>query len=249
MSDTQEQAGPYYVIYRNYCGPNRADRDPNATYNREHYTIETEPGHENLSGNICIEGPLGQTNDWSAHAMGEYETLEEARTAIDEDEEGEVREDYDGRIIGHHYHDESGVVEVWYPVNQETGWINVDWDDIDNLQVTLAEGVQWLYCTDTGNEEAYPAWQGAALALGVDPHDRDHRDAIQERLEDIGWETEEASHAGWDAWYLVGKPPAEWAIDDAVALLAMLGVAPDKDRSALELVGMPSATIDDEDDA
>jgi hypothetical protein len=64
----------YYIIERNYVGPN-----PDQHLNDHTYKITTEPGRGNLSNEVRTQGWLGTTNDWSETAHGEYDTEEAAR--------------------------------------------------------------------------------------------------------------------------------------------------------------------------
>lgn len=65
----------YYVISREYTGPNNI-------LNSDTIRISTEPARTNLSNEVRTEGWCGTTNDWSTHAHGAYETLDQARTAL-----------------------------------------------------------------------------------------------------------------------------------------------------------------------
>lgn len=70
----------------------------------DYYVIQTTPGRTNSSREERVEGWLGQTNDWSAYAEGEYATLEEAAKGIPDhyerlsrDEHGEMM--YDDEVV------------------------------------------------------------------------------------------------------------------------------------------------------
>lgn len=70
----------YYLIKTAYCGPNMNDIEHHQD-SEGYMIIQTAPGTKNMSGEECTSGWLGTTNDWSSHACGEYENIEEARTA------------------------------------------------------------------------------------------------------------------------------------------------------------------------
>jgi hypothetical protein len=67
----------YYVIKSSYVGPN-----PQQHLNADTIGIYTVPGRTNSSREIRTDGWLGTTNDWSEHAHGEFETIEDARAEI-----------------------------------------------------------------------------------------------------------------------------------------------------------------------
>lgn len=69
----------FYIIETNYVGPNQ-DQHCDADLVR----IQTEPGRTNSSHKERTEGWLGTTNDWAEYAHGEYDTIEEARAAVEE---------------------------------------------------------------------------------------------------------------------------------------------------------------------
>lgn len=73
----------YYVIETSCVNSNQSDTT----------TIEIceSPAHKNMSGEVCINGWAGTTNNWSVDAHGEYETVEAARASINK-QFGEVRD-------------------------------------------------------------------------------------------------------------------------------------------------------------
>lgn len=77
----------FYVIETEYVGPNSQDRLDSHTYH-----IQTCPGRKNMSHEECTDEWLGTTNDWYEAAHGEYETLEAAKSKIEELTGGEYRE-------------------------------------------------------------------------------------------------------------------------------------------------------------
>ena len=68
----------YYIVTTEYAGPN-----PRENLDADRIEIRTEPGITNASHEVRTEGGLGQTNDWSLHAHGEYATLDDALDAVD----------------------------------------------------------------------------------------------------------------------------------------------------------------------
>jgi len=237
----------YYLIANKYVGPNVDDRDANARGNRDYYTIQTEPGTTNLSGEERTSGWLGTTGDWSETAMGEFETEAEAREAIPEG----VREWWDGS--GLHEPEDGEIVLV--VANVDDGKLcSVDWD-AEDLEIKLAEGVEQLYCSDPGDSSASPEWQElrAILYEARAPYpllanDPEEFKLLTEALEQLGWEVEELENLQWDHHSVYGRPGArvgdptwqawreqhaigsltEWNgidIDDAVRWLAEHGTA------------------------
>lgn len=69
----------FYIIRRNYVGPNWADQK---FIDFDTIEILTAPATTNQSHEICLEGWCGTTNDIEVVAYGEYATLEAARNAI-----------------------------------------------------------------------------------------------------------------------------------------------------------------------
>ena len=67
----------YYIITTEYAGPN-----PRENLDADRIEICTEPGITNASHEVRTEGWLGQTNDWSQRAHGEYATLDDALDAV-----------------------------------------------------------------------------------------------------------------------------------------------------------------------
>lgn len=67
----------YYIITTEYAGPN-----PRENLDADRIVIRTEPGITNSSREVRTEGWLGQTNEWSQYAHGEYATLDDALDAV-----------------------------------------------------------------------------------------------------------------------------------------------------------------------
>jgi hypothetical protein len=85
----------YYIIEREYVGPNQDQNVDSHTY-----TIQTIPARTNMSREVRTDGWCGTTNDWALYARGEYETEQAARDYIEENY-GPVREgDDSGNYIG-----------------------------------------------------------------------------------------------------------------------------------------------------
>ena len=93
---TQTQTQRYYIISTTYAGPN-----PQQHLDDDRIGISIEPGRTNQSREIVTDGWLGQTNDWSRRAHGEYATLEDAIEAVERlwperrEEEYEPEYEYD----------------------------------------------------------------------------------------------------------------------------------------------------------
>lgn len=209
-----EHRGPYYPISYQYVGPNPAEGGgTNHPGNRDLYMIHCSPGQTNMSHEETTEGWLGQTGDWSATALGEFDTIEQAREACDADTERELRENWRGSGIPDH--EDEDVAEVWVPIEREAGHLlTVEWDGedpgggLDCPEPTLHNGAEWLYSEDHNTAESEAVWDAAADAVGANhPHDYDRRDDIIAHLEALGWEVEEASHGVFV--FVVGKRPAE----------------------------------------
>ena len=81
----------YYVVETKYVGPNQ---DTDKYIDADRIDITTEPATGNMSGEVCLDGWCGTTDDWSVHAHGEYKTLDEARQAV-ESKFAPCREDED----------------------------------------------------------------------------------------------------------------------------------------------------------
>ena len=60
-----------YLIHYTDLNNNRPDR----------YVVQDIPGRKNLSGETCVDGWLGSTNNISATAWGEFAAVEEAIAA------------------------------------------------------------------------------------------------------------------------------------------------------------------------
>jgi hypothetical protein len=64
----------FYLVTRVYVGPNQDSKHLNSDV----IEVWNEPARTNSSKEVLIDGWCGTTNDWSVHAYGEYETLQEA---------------------------------------------------------------------------------------------------------------------------------------------------------------------------
>jgi hypothetical protein len=69
----------YYLIEREYVGPNKRDSRGNVIGDSRVMEIWNAPGVTNMSREVRIHGWLGTTADISSTACGEYETIEAAR--------------------------------------------------------------------------------------------------------------------------------------------------------------------------
>jgi hypothetical protein len=115
MSHTYREQ--FYVVETRYVGPNQ-NQDEYA--NADTIEIRTAPAVTNQSGDVCLDGWCGTTNDWAVYAHGEHATIEEARSAIVE-KFGPVRDsDPNGECFES---DEEIVVEVYKTGRYERmGW-------------------------------------------------------------------------------------------------------------------------------
>jgi hypothetical protein len=118
---------PYYIVEVRYTGPN-----PEQHLNDDYYEISTLPPR-NMSHTICTEGWLGTTNNISRHAHGEFETLDEARAALD-------------ALTGDNYREP----EDWEPYTQ----LDDDDETIEPAEVRLIGKLVRLSCSET-REWAY----------------------------------------------------------------------------------------------
>jgi len=87
-----------------------------------------------------------------------------------------------------------------------------DWT-FDNLADRIAEGYVWLFSVDGEGIGAHPAFRAAAEATGAEDPDEpfgEERGEAVAHLQAAGWITEEATHDGFDAVYIVGKPPTTY---------------------------------------
>jgi len=110
----------YYVIEYHYAGQNWEQH-----LNDDRIEIRNCPARTNRSHAIRINGWCGTTNDWAVYAHGEYETVEAARSAI-EDIFGSVRE-CDNYDSPHGY--DPLVIETYKPgaYDQMTSDETIDW--------------------------------------------------------------------------------------------------------------------------
>ncbi|CAE6779599.1 hypothetical protein [Nitrospira defluvii] len=98
-----EQA-TYYVVECEYVGP-----DPDQHTNTHTYEITTTPPRLNMSHEICTDGWLGTTNDWSRTAHDAFETKADARESVQDLLAGEGYREQD--LASHHVAE--GVVAVY----------------------------------------------------------------------------------------------------------------------------------------
>lgn len=112
-----EQEGSFYLIWREYLGPNREDH-----LNDNFYFITTKPARYNMSHQICLDGWAGTTNDWSVTALGEYSTIEAARECILENDEYATEIPETDEFYPHDMIDDYEILEVY----RETPYIRLD---------------------------------------------------------------------------------------------------------------------------
>ena len=80
----------YYIIEKEWVGSNDEQHADSHTY-----TITTDPTVANMSGEEQLDGWLGTTGNYSAHAHGVFASVEAAVAKIEELLEGDYREDED----------------------------------------------------------------------------------------------------------------------------------------------------------
>ena len=80
----------YYIEEICYCGP---DEHTDAYIDFHRFEITTEPTRKNMSGDICLDGWLGTSNDVARYAHGAYDSLAAAEYAIQNPLDGEYRRD------------------------------------------------------------------------------------------------------------------------------------------------------------
>ena len=124
----------YYVLISTYVGPNTRDGNHPRPEEEKYLTIQTAPGHKNLSGEICTEGWLGTTDDYSLEACGEFDTLESARQYADE--EGFTEDDEDRWLIEF----EEEVVEVRITPEMQADQLDAgDWFSGTDIETAVKE--------------------------------------------------------------------------------------------------------------
>lgn len=74
----------FYVIRSEYVGSNTVDSTGAIIGDSVEMMITTQIGQKNLSREDCSEGWLGTTNDISLNACGEFKTLEEAVSHVND---------------------------------------------------------------------------------------------------------------------------------------------------------------------
>lgn len=121
----------YYVIEHEDFSP---DTLRSGSKLQNYAEISTEPGRKNLSGEACLNGWLGTTNDCNRTAHGEYLTLEAAQ--------GKCRA-LGYTALGYPGEDdmplEDGVVEVYHVAGEE--WEARDWlCDVGPKELGLTRG-------------------------------------------------------------------------------------------------------------
>jgi hypothetical protein len=80
----------YYIIEEEWVGPHDEQHDDAHTY-----IITTDTPVTNMSREKRTEGWLGTSSNWSAHAHGEFDSVEAAVAKVEELLEGDYRKDED----------------------------------------------------------------------------------------------------------------------------------------------------------
>ena len=150
-----------YVIEMEYVGP-----DQRRALNSHFYIVQDQPGRMNMSKEVCLQGWLGTTNDWSEHAHGEFETLDEAQEAIEKLTNGEYR------VIEADYDEEYRVVVGLYDewgADESQNWCYCSMMEKIDAGVTDAEIEAWaeMCARDTLIEENGVLDEEAVIRMAV----------------------------------------------------------------------------------
>lgn len=113
----REDAGLIYLEVEDRYYLIRHERVVNSTGADTYYEIQTAPGRTNLGNKVLVDGWLGQTNDWSQYAEGEFDTLDDARAAIP-DGFRESDDDLDDDVAAKYVME----VEAWSPGDYLEAW-------------------------------------------------------------------------------------------------------------------------------
>lgn len=168
----------YYVIETNYVGPNQ-DQNCDA----DTVGIFTAPARTNMSNEVMIDGWCGTSNDWSTYGRGEFETLEEARAAIDE-RYGAVREQDITDAIDDDLAELYAIGEFEPMSREQTGdWIysgireDIDADTSDERIAELADEYEaYANAETTDNQCGYTLTDAEELMLEYRQQLRDERE-------------------------------------------------------------------------
>lgn len=168
----------YYIIERNYAGPN-IDQNCDA----DTIGIYIAPGRTNSSHEERTECWLGTTNDWAEYARGEFETIEAARAAI-ADLYDHVREQDASDSC------DEDLVELYKPgqYEQMSRSATGDW---------TYDGIRADVQADTTDERItalVAEYEAAANSEGY-TLDSDLKDFMEERRQELRDEADEASEA------------------------------------------------------
>lgn len=168
----------YYIVETKYVGPNPHDH---RFVDADRIEISTSPAYTNSSHEKCTEGWCGTTNDWSIHAHGEYETIEEARDAITQIF-GEVR---DSDLNGHSFEsDDTDVLEVYKqgryePMSRDA---TADWTYEGIMLDITAETTDERICQLVDEYEKEANAQGYTLHSDLEIFMEQRRQELQESL-------------------------------------------------------------------
>lgn len=169
----------FYIIETNYVGPNR-DQHVDA----DKIEISTSPALTNILHEERTQGWCGTTNDLAVYAYGEYDTIEEARAAIDA-EFGEVRRG-DNEGNGFESSDDESVVETYKPGRYApmSRQATFDWayDSIEaDIEAdTTDERIEEL----VAEYEADANFNGYTLDSGLEDLMNERRQELRDELED-----------------------------------------------------------------
>jgi hypothetical protein len=183
----------YYVVEREYVGP---DRNRNR---REHtYSVTTEPARTNMGRQPITSGWAGTTNDVSVTARGEYPTLTAAVAAIAAlcDEDGyreDETADLDNHEVARYAH---GSLEPW-SADESGDWAAACQDEVtalsddDALQRLVDEAAQALADAEGGDLD-----EEAVLRMLTEQRDALREEALDRIDDEAGYEVEQ-TYSGW----------------------------------------------------
>lgn len=173
----------FYPVHNSNVGPNHTE--PESIGNVEIYNV---PQKTNSSRQEKTEGWLGTTDDCCKYAMGEFDTIEQAREAIAK-EGWTVSVDEDD-IDNFNYYAEEGLVEVWTKIEATYEYVDAGiwWDGLCPEEIfsnTTDEEIEEL--AEVAEEQALKEKVGEGTGVvveGIEDYMKEHRDRLKEELDD-----------------------------------------------------------------
>lgn len=212
---------PYYII--------ETELTLNATGlpSEHYYTIETEPGRGNLSGEIITSGWLGTTNDWAQYAHGGYVTENEAKGIL-------------ARLIGtddlsNHVIDDDDDDGIRYSA------LRTDWEDWDADEWCYADAVNRVTAAMTDEQliEYAEELEAGAESDRVRLHGDILKFLHQMREEKRDELLEEISEGVWSI-----MPTLERVEDNLTKLLDKVADADQREAIVQALVSLKGTVLD-----